>query len=372
MQLFEDELFGNIPVPAMASEGTNTLKASLFTLIVVVKDAERTLYLQRLVNLITKKFPCKVVFIAIDSESRESFLRQNASTRIVGNGSNAIAYDVLTIETSHNQQHRVPFLVIPEILADLPAFLLIGHDPSEVKTIVDQLESCVGRIVFDVIHLQDIGRFAEEILALPNKQKYVDINWARTKPWRETLSRVFNTKEALSLLSLCNRLDIRYSRRPMSTENSSPDTQPIFLQAWLASRLGWIPVCVEENNDHMLVRYSLGSREISVILTPTDSNVLEEGNIASIEIRGDNDIHYLLAYERDDRHIVIHASSQDHCEMPYSVFVGSFQRGRALPSEIFLQAASEHYLPMIELLSSHLWERNRNVHGSRLLGTGQE
>jgi glucose-6-phosphate dehydrogenase assembly protein OpcA len=362
MQLFEDELFGNIPTQATELEGTNILKASLFTLIVVAKDAERALYLQRLVNLITKKFPCKVVFIAIDTVAKETFIRQNASTRIVGKGSNAISCDLLTIETSQDQFNRMPFLVIPEIVADLPVFLLVGHNPSEVKTIIDQLAPSVNRIVFDILRLHNVGRFAEEILALPNKQKYVDLNWARTKPWRETLARVFNTKEAISLLSSCNRVEIRHSHRHLSGgDGTTPDTQSILLQAWLSSRLGWQPVSVEENADHMLIRYASGSREISVILTPTDSNLLDEGNIASIEIRGDNDIHYLLAYERDDRHIAIHASSQDRCEIPFSVFVGSFQRGRALPSEIFLQPPSEHYLPTIELISSRLWQTDRST-----------
>jgi glucose-6-phosphate dehydrogenase assembly protein OpcA len=315
--------------------------------------------LQRVVNLITKRFPCKVVFIAIDTGATESFLKQNASTRIVGTGSNAISCDVLTIETSNDQLLKVPFLVIPEIVADLPVFLLIGNDPSEVKTVIDQLDPSVNRVVFDILHLQNISAFADEILALPLKQKYIDLNWARTKPWRETFARVFNTKESLSLLSSCNRIEIRYSRRPMHGGNSSPDTQPILFQAWLSSRLGWQLVSVEENTDHMLIRYSSNSREISVIITPTDSNILEEGNVSSVEIRGDNDLHYLLSYERDDRHIVIHASSQDRCEIPYSVFVGSFQRGRALPVEIFLQTPSEHYLPTLEALSSRLWQRNR-------------
>lgn len=360
MQLFEDEFFGNIPAPGALAEGTNTLKASLFTLIVVVKDAERTLYLQRLVNLITMKFPCKVIFIAIDSGAHESFLRQKSSTRIVGNGSNAISCDVLTIEASQDQLLRVPFLVTPEILSDLPAFLLLGHLPSELKTLVDQLQSCINRIGFDAIHLPNIGQYAEEILALSHKQKYIDLNWARIKPWRETLSRVFNTKEALSLLSSCNRFEIRYSRRPTRSGNNAPDTQAILLQAWIASRLGWQTRSVEENADHMTVCYSSGSKEITIILTPTDSNLLEDGYVTSIEIRGENEIHYLLSYERDDRHIAVHASSQDRCEMPYYIFVGSFQRGRALPSEVFLQAASEHYLPMIELLSSRVWQKDRS------------
>ena len=360
MQLFEDELFGNVPASVQAAEGANTLKASLFTLIVIVKDTERTRYLQQLVNLITKKFPCKVVFISVDTAAKESFLTKNAITRVVGNGSTAISCDLLTIEVSEDQLQRVSFLVIPELIADLPAFLLIGHAPSEIKTIVDQLESSVNRIVFDALHLQNICMFAEEILSLQHRSKYIDLNFARTKPWRETLAHVFNSKDAISLLAACTRFEIRYSHRhSSSTGNATPDTQAILLQAWLASRLGWQPVSVEENGDHMLIRYISGPKEVSILITPTESNILDEGNIASIEIRGDNDLHYLLEYERDDRHIAIHASSQDRCEIPFSMFVGSFQRGRALPSEIFLQPASEHYLPMLELLSSQVFQKER-------------
>lgn len=360
MQLFEDELFGSLPAPVAAAEGSNTLKASLFTLIVVVKDAPRTLYMQRLVNLITRKFPCKLVFVAIDTGAADSFLRFESSARVVGSGQKSISCDVLTIETSHDQVHRVPFLVIPEILTDLPVFLLCGHKPSEVKPLIDQLESAVGRIVFDANHLDNISLFAQEILSISSRHKYIDLHWARTKPWREVLSRVFNTKEALDVLGSCNRIEIRFTRRPSLSANSPLDTQAIYLQAWLASRLGWGATSIEENTDHLAVRYSSPSREVTVILTPTDSNILEEGTIASLEMRGDNDVHFLLNYERDDRHIVVHASSQDRCEMPYSLFVGSFQRGRTLPSEIFLQAASEHYRPMLELLSSQLWQKNRN------------
>jgi glucose-6-phosphate dehydrogenase assembly protein OpcA len=360
MQLFEDELFGNIPASVQAAEGANILKASLFTLIVVVKDTERTRYLQQLVNLITKKFPCKVIFISVDTAAKESFLTKNAITRVVGSGSTAISCDLLAIEVSEDQLQKVSFLVIPELLADLPSFLLVGHELSEIKTIVDQLESSVNRIVFDVLHLQNIGQFANAVLSLHHRNKYVDLNFARTKPWRETIAHVFNSKEAISQLSACTRFEIRYSHRhPSAASNSTPDTQPILLQAWLASRLGWQPIGIEENGDHALIRYTSGPKEVSVLITPTESNILDEGNIASIEIRGDNDLHYLLEYERDDRHIAIHASSQDRCEIPFSMFVGSFQRGRALPSEIFLQPPSDHYLPMLELLSSQVFQKER-------------
>jgi glucose-6-phosphate dehydrogenase assembly protein OpcA len=355
MQMIDDELFGTETSPE-GSEGINTLKTSLFTLIIAVKDIDRTMHCQRLVHLIAEKLPCKVIFVSIDSNAQESFLRQNLSTRRVTNG-HSICCDVLTIQTSLDQLHKVSFLITPQTIPDLPVFLLVGHDPSEVQLLVDDLQTLVGRIVFDAARISNIGAFAERIIGFAYKQKYVDLNWARTKPWRETFARVFNNKERLESLARCSSVEIRFSQSPTCTNH--PDTQALFFQSWLASRLKWQPSSIEESADSFKIQYTFDQRPISVIIIPTDSEVMDEGGITSIEIRGENDLHYLMSYEQDDRHIGVHASSKDRCEMPYTLFVGSFQRGRALPSEIFQQASSEHYLPMIELLSGPLWHRER-------------
>jgi len=353
--MIDEELFGIKTSPEIG-EGINTLKTSLFTLIVAVKDIDRTMHCQKLVHLISEKLPCKVIFVSIDSNAQESFLEQNLSTRTITNG-RPICCDVLTIQTSLDQLHKVSFLITPETIPDLPVFLLVGHDPSEVQLLVDDLQASVGRIVFDAARLPNIGAFAERIIGSPHKEKYVDLNWARTKPWRETFARVFNTKEQLDGLAHASSIEIRFSRSPTSKDQF--DTQALFFQSWLASRLNWQPSSIEESVDSFKIQYSFDQHSISVIIIPADSCIMDEGGITSVEIRGENDLHYLMSYEQDDRHISVHASSKDRCEMPYTLFVGSFQRGRALPSEIFQQASSEHYLPMIELLSLPLWHRER-------------
>ncbi len=358
MQLYEEDIFGSMPVSEVP-EGRNTLKASLFTLIVLARDVERALHCQKIVEIIARKFPCKIIFVSITDEGGPSELRRQSCCRLIGEGPAAPTCDVLTIHCSTDQVHKVPFIIIPEIIADLPAFLLLGHDPMHLQPLVDQLEPYVGRIVFDISRLDNVGDFATRLLALPHQVKYVDLNWARTKPWRESLARVFNTPERLLHLKHCNRLEIRYSHRITPSQNSIQDSQALFLQAWLASRLHWEPLSFEDTPDHSLIRYRTNQHETSVFLTPSDSGIMEEGNITCVEFSGENEIHYLLTYERDDRHIAVHASSQDRCEMPYTLFVGSFQHGRTLPSEVFQQASSEHYLPMLELLATKPWQRDR-------------
>jgi len=353
--MINDEFFGTL-APQEGSEDVNTQKASLFTLIIVVKDIDRAMHCQHLVHNIAKKLPCKVIFVSIDSQAQESFLDQRFSTRKVTNGS-SVSCDVLTIQTSLDQLDKVSFLVTPQTIPDLPVFLLVGHDPSEVQLLVDDLQPYVERIVFDAAQIPNIGVFAQRIAALTQKQKYVDLNWARTKPWRETFARVFDSKERFDQLSNCCSIEVRFSQSPTCSHHL--DTQALFFQAWLASRLKWQLSSIEEAEKCIKIQYTFDQQSISVIISPTDSEIMEEGGITAVEIRGENDLHYLMSYEQDDRHIGVHASSKDRCEMPYTLFVGSFQRGRTLPSEIFQQATSEHYLPMMELLASTPWHKDR-------------
>ena len=79
MELFDEELF---TPSAQAQEGPTAPK--LFTLIVVAKDAARVRHCQKLVNLIVNKFPCKVVFIGIDSGSTGTLRQQRYMTRPLG------------------------------------------------------------------------------------------------------------------------------------------------------------------------------------------------------------------------------------------------------------------------------------------------
>ena len=348
MELFDEELF---TPSSQAPEGPAAPK--LFTLIVVAKDAARVRHCQQLVNLIVTKFPCKVLFIGIDSGSKGTLRQQRYITKSLG----AIPCDLDAVTASVDQIDKLSFLIVPKIIADLPAFLLVGGLPSDVTEVLERLERYVSRVVFDTPRLLDVGRFADHILSLPERAKYVDLHWARTKPWREALCRVFNTREAVSLLSSANRIELRYRHRPILDQ--IPDSQAILLQAWLSSRLGWKLDGVEEAADHTTIRYTYQQRPVTVVLTQTDSPIAEDGTVVSIEIKGDNDAHFLLSYEKDDTHIVVHSSSQDRCEIPYCLFVGSFQRGRALPSEVFLLPSSEHYLSSLESLSSDHWRKDR-------------
>ena len=136
---------------------------------------------------------------------------------------------MLFIETSREQLGLVPFLVIPEISSDLPTFLLVAHEPTALP-LVAELEPYVGRIVFEAPRVNNIGQFASSILGIPHRSKYIDLVWAKTHPWRESLCRVFSTEEQLAQLNASARIDIRFSKKTGGSLEGFFDSQALLLQ----------------------------------------------------------------------------------------------------------------------------------------------
>jgi len=342
--------------PELLVESANTSKASLFTLIVVAYDPDRLKQSRSLVQTIAERLPCKIIFISIDPQAQESFLRCESTTQHISDSKNDICFDVLSIEMSRDELSKAPFLILPEIIADLPAYLLIDHDLTQLQPLINDLQNLTSRIAFDIAMPENLSTFARNILSLPYKQKLTDINWTRTKPWRETLFNLFDNPQKLSELNSCQKLHIRYSQAPTSNGTS---LQAIFLQAWLASRLGWTLSSVEREKEHFHLQYTTSQEQVSVTISPEQSPFIEHRGIIGVEIQGDDELHMVLSHEQDDRHITVRKSTKESCELPYVMFVDSLRRGRALPSELFLQTPSDHYLPMIEQLSNPLWDNSK-------------
>lgn len=359
LEAFETALFGDKARAAAQTAGHNTLKASLFTLIILVKDLEHTVFAQDLVRLIAKKLPCKIIFVSADPANQSNVIEKESSCRTIGDSQSNVLCDVSFIHVGTNQAAAIPFLVLPEIIPDLPVFLLIEHDPIDFQNIISQIEPYVHRIIVDIPHLYNVGQFAEHLLSMKQREKFVGLNWVRTKPWRDAFVHVFHSEELVQRLSKAKRIEIRFAHNPESRKTVLPDTQAIMFQSWLASRFNWRPARLQESPDSIHLTYATDSREIDILLVPTTSVLLESGNIASIEINAEDEVHYLLSYEHDDKNIVVHASSQDRCEMPSSLFVGSYQKGRQLPKEIFQQKISAHYIPTLEIMASRIWQQDR-------------
>lgn len=354
---FEDEEFQeNLPV---AVEGQNLIKASLFNLIVLADNLQRGHQCQELVHLVTEKFPCRVIFVQSDEQSQTDFFRVNHTIQSIGSGSNRVCFDLFTIDSSPNQLHKVPFLILPNILPDLPVYVLLGHDPTQDRVILPQLQKYASRIVFDCETIDNVQRFSERMLAFMQDEHtdFIDVNWARTKAWREVMARAFNDAEKLAQLHDSKNIQISFAGRTIHPQPKD-EIQAIYLQAWLAAQLGWNLLRVEKEDGHLRIAYGSEQYPLQISIIPKDTDALESGAIFSIEVLTHNDSHFLISHEREPQHVAVHASNPERCEMPYTLYLSNFQKGTSLVNEIFYQPLSEHYLNMLQALNNPAWSQS--------------
>lgn len=356
--LYDDELL-SLQAAAQA-EGKNLIKASLFNLIVLSQDPERAVHCQRLIEIITEKFPCKIIFVRADPLAQSDFIRTTNSIQTVGTGSNKVLCDQVTIEASLHQFHKIPFLIFPQIQPDLPVYILLSHDPLHDQVILPQLQKYATRVLFDSETLDSFHDFGQRMLSVIQSAQsdFIDLNWARTKAWRESIARAFNTQETFSQLAKSKTIQISYVNSPRPTKMRC-ETQAVFLQAWLAAKLNWKLVSIQREDGFLRITYKYDHISLTVSLVPKDTEILEPGSIFSFEAMTEGDYHFLISHEGDSKLVKVHASNPERCEMPYTIFLSNFQNGPALVNEIFYQPPGHHYPAMLQMLADPVWHQSR-------------
>ena len=344
--------------PTAASEGQNLIKASLFNLIVLAQNPERAVHCQKLVELITEKFPCKIIFVRADPDAQSDFSHTSRSLLTVEKGNTRVLCDQITIEASLTQFHKIPFLILPHIQPDMPVYLLLGQDPAQDKVILPQIQKYATRIIFDPETIENFHRFSQGLGEFSEKLQcdLIDLNWARTKAWREILAHVFNSEESLGQLNQSRMIQISYVSSP-NVKKGQTDIQAIYLQSWLASQLKWNLLSVEREEGCLRISYKYDHASLTISLVPKDTEILEPGAIFSFEAMTHGDYHFLISHENDSKLVKVHSSNPERCDMPYTIFLSNFQSGPALVSEAIYQAQSDHYQTMLKGLTHAVWNQ---------------
>jgi glucose-6-phosphate dehydrogenase assembly protein OpcA len=325
-------------------------KACLFTLIIYASSQKKIHYLQELINSILDKFPCRIIFIQAENESKTSYFRVNVSNIVSGQSS--VRCDQIVIEASQDQLFRVPFLVIPHIVSDLPVYLLWGQNPFEERDLFPYFQKYARRVIFDSECADDIKSFCDEMLANLGviKMDVMDINWALVSNWRDLLAEIFDTPEKLEQLYACKSIIINYND-PKTPVSQHPEIRALYLQGWLASTLKWKYQNIERFENSLIISYVGKIHPVIVALTPQQNPTLPPGAILSIEMTTTTGYSYGI-YRKDNLpQVVLHVSSKNSCELPFTLALPNVHKGLVFMREIFFESLGEHYKETLKNIS---------------------
>lgn len=338
-------------------QGQNKVRASLFNLILYVQKNKRAEHYKNLVKSVVSKFPCRVILILSDPDPKESYLRTSVSTETIGEGELQIFCEMIQIDVAGSLVQRVPFIILPQILPDLPVYLLWTQDPSTESAILPHLEPIANRIIFDSESTYDLQAYSRGVLSLTHRFhcQIGDLNWSVLSGWRQIISGVFDTPECL--LSLVQTKIMRIYYNKLSTEeHRHAECEAAYLQAWVASRLNWKFQMLENNEGNIRLTYSRPTSQAVVLLVPQEVSELPSGTILSVEIESmRNKDHYSFKRHPNTRQVFIQHSDHDCCDLPYCSYLLGHEEGQEIIDEIFYPSGGRHYQEMLEILTMTPW-----------------
>lgn len=326
--------------------------ACLFNLVIYSQSEQRTAYLKEVIHSIVQKFPCRLLFIQGDPDATEHFFHAS-----VTRGPHSCAQ--IDIKASCNELARVPYVVIPHLVTDLPLYLLWGEDPTEEKIILPHLKPFAQRLIFDAeSSATRLKSFCEKILEQRStfKVDIMDLNWAWISNWRDVLSQIFDTQDKIHHLETAHTLLIEYSQGEERAGKNSLPTQAIYLQGWLAAQLKWTFVSMDKQADTLLIKYHDSQGEHTVALCPKDVDDVPPGSLLSLEVTAANYPHYYIV-RKNEGVVTVHVSTLSTCELPFTLALSNPRRGLSFLREIFYQHTSEHYQKMLQTVASIQWDK---------------
>ncbi|MGE5196629.1 MAG: glucose-6-phosphate dehydrogenase assembly protein OpcA, partial [Anaerolineae bacterium] len=299
-------------------EGTNKMRACLFNLIFYTKKNERASYLQTIAQKVIDKFPSRVIFINADPTSSENDLKAKVSVLSSASGACDVACDRIEIDALGSQQERIPFVILPHLIPDLPVYLVWGEDPSQENPIAIELEKLATRLIFDSETTDHLPNFATSILRHRERSfcDIADLNWARMGNWREMLSKTFYSKEKLELLERAKTLRICFNSQETAFFCHT-NIQATYLQAWICCQLNWELEDLSSEPGTLSFHYRQGKQPILVELISQKVAGLSSGSIMSLELLTSEQEH--LIFSRDilfPHQILFNYSTLQRCELP--------------------------------------------------------
>lgn len=330
-------------------------KACLFNLVIYTQEKRRLEYFQELVKCVVDKFPCRVIFIQGSLDSKESFLKTSLTSICTGSIDCSLTLDQLFIEASNDRLQEVPFLVLPQLAPDLPVYLLWGQNPTKENQILPHLEKYATRIIFDSECTDDLALFSHQLLLKMRALNcdLVDMNWARFQGWRYALSQVFDTPAKLGHLKLAKEIKVLFNSQATEAFHHQ-EIQALYLQAWLATQLGWTFHSTSHQPGKIIHIFSAQHHQIPIEITSCSSDQFGVGSLVSISITGSNDHHFeFVRKESQPQNILVTLTTHNTCDIPYIIPLPNRTHNFAFIREILYAPISGHYAAMLQTISQN-------------------
>lgn len=243
--------------------GEQITRICTLTLLAVVRDGRRVETAAAADRLATR-YPSRSIILdlappATGLAGDEGTLTAEVALNCHTPGSNrpAVCCEQIVVSASGRALARVPALVLPLLVPNLPVYLWWPDDvpvaseppagtgqrdalPSPEADVLRRLAESADVLIVDssAMRRPAAGLKVASALAGPLSGGLRDLTWGRITPWRDLIVQCFDPAPMRAALDRLDRINIR--TEPGQSDNALP-IAGLLLAGWLAGRLGWEP-----------------------------------------------------------------------------------------------------------------------------------
>jgi glucose-6-phosphate dehydrogenase assembly protein OpcA len=256
------------PSPAASAGDAHATRICTLTLLAVVRNS-RSAEAAALAERLGERYPSRSIVLdlrtpkAPEAESRldvEIALHCHARD---ATGRQAVCCEQIAVTAAGRAITRVPALVLPLLVPDLPVYVWWPADPpaapDPATEVLRRLAEVADVLIVDSAAMRRPleGLAAAAVFAGPLPGGLRDLTWGRLTPWRDLIVQSFDPSPMRQALERLERVRIRTQNSPVAgmpavsgSDAGGPaaalpsERDPVaglLLGAWLAGRLGWEP-----------------------------------------------------------------------------------------------------------------------------------
>ncbi len=177
-------------------------------------------YAHRTLQGLAERHPSRVVFLVPEPGRRDKVEASAAIREFDIGGEREVCSEVIELRLRGTPVRHPGSIVLPFLIADLPAFCRWRGEPAWGSTALDEIVSACDRLVFDSSEWRGLPAAYGEVAALFDRLAVSDIAYRRTLPWRARLA------DRWPGIARASRLRV-----------VGPKADALLLAGWLGSRL---------------------------------------------------------------------------------------------------------------------------------------
>ena len=198
----------------------------------------------------------------------------------------AVECELITLRVRGPAGEHLAGLLDPLLVSGVPSYLWwLGTPPFGTPDLLDALRICDGLVVdsasFDS-PFHAFGRMSAMLKLTHHRLGIADLQWARLRPWRESIAQFFAPGERRAFMSGISEVGVDYAG-----EGRGNRIVACLLTGWMASALGWkLERATGGTGGVVVAVYSAGDKSVEVEFRSVPKPGLVPGELSAVRIAG--------------------------------------------------------------------------------------